>query len=289
MSQPYSQGYAEVHAEIYNGEKFRTVRVLVDTRADGSSVSDEWARVLRLPTEPTQEKTYTGILGRITSNTCSNFTMKVGGRDIDVHATVIPRLTVGLLVGMNTLQKYQMDVLLSKRVLKIVELEVPLVHRHDPDTITKAEAARKYHKLIDIVEILAITTIVVVAVAIGLDYFSYESILTRRMKAGEKLSREDFLYVLEIIDREEERDWSEYVTEDVWKEARWEAYQRKLDVDVVLGEQLDCKVVTRGLYRWEEEVDNAKTTRPQSTIELLTGRNWRRNLASWQRSQKKGD
>lgn len=70
------------------------------------------------------------------------------------------------------------------------------------------------------------------------------------MKAGEKLSKEDFLYISKTVDKEEKREWSDYVTDDIWKELRWEAYQRRKDVDIVLSAYLRREVVTKSLFRW---------------------------------------
>ena len=44
-----------------------------------------------------------------------------------MHASVIPSFRGGMLLGMNTMQQYGIDVLVSKRILKIGEKEVPLL------------------------------------------------------------------------------------------------------------------------------------------------------------------
>jgi len=260
VDQPYSKGYAEIFAQIFDGDSLRSVTVCVDTGADHSCVDTEFVRVLRLNTEPTNEGKHHGIGGVVKANTCAKFSMKIGSMDIDVHATVIPRLWT-MLMGMNTLQKYKMDVLLSKGVLKIGDLEIPLVQGPDHETITTAADAGKYDKILD-VGVLAAMSLVSLMLLISFEYFSREQRLRRRMKNGEKVSRDDFLYVLQSIDREEKRDWSEHVEGNVWKDVRWEAYQRKLDVDVILEERLGRKVVTRGLYRWREKSNEQEVEKP---------------------------
>ena len=132
VDQPGSRGYALVEARIFDGEKDRSVPVCVDTGADASCVDDRLVKLLRLPTEPTKLSTCSGVSGRTASSSCTKFTMYIGDVPIEMHAMVLPALGAGLLVGMNTLQAYGIDVLNSQRVLQIGRAaEVPLMYRRE--------------------------------------------------------------------------------------------------------------------------------------------------------------
>lgn len=95
--------------------------------------------------------------------------MRIGSKDIKVHAWVIPRLALGLLLGMNTVQDYQMDVLLSKKILMIGISKIPLVHRRNSESVRRAIAARRRTKVIGVV-VLLVKNIIVVAIALGATY-----------------------------------------------------------------------------------------------------------------------
>lgn len=55
---PHSKGHAEVFGDVFNGERTRVLRIIIDTGADTSAVDEEVARVLRLRTEPIVEHMY---------------------------------------------------------------------------------------------------------------------------------------------------------------------------------------------------------------------------------------
>lgn len=270
VEQPRSNGYAWVEARIFDGEQFRRINVCVDTGADTSCVDDRFVRALQIPTAPTKTLYCHGISGRTVSKACAKFSVEIGGKAIQVHATVLPTLHAGLLLGMNTLQTYDIDVLNSKRVVKIGNVKVPMGNRLNTADeyliIKKRHRTKRLQKRLSALIVLGI----VVSLVLAVDAQRRESTLTRRMRGGERLGKHEFLYVLDNIDRKEERKWEDYATKDQWRNARWEAYCRNVDVDVVLSELSGRQIVTSSLMRWKHEPD-------EGTMAHL-----RRKVKAWQ-------
>lgn len=71
-----------------------------------SCVDEAWVQVLHLDTEPVTKITHHEVTGSIVSEKSARFVLWIGGKAIEVRASVVPRLPSGILVGMNTLQKY---------------------------------------------------------------------------------------------------------------------------------------------------------------------------------------
>ncbi|MCJ1453795.1 hypothetical protein MMC28_004144 [Mycoblastus sanguinarius] len=191
--------------------------------------------------------------------------MLIGDTTLNVHATILTTFE-GMLLGMSTLRQYNIDVLNSKKIVRVGKVEVPLIlGRHD---LVAGEPlpgiwGPRWGKFAGNQVAIFITLIMVTALA-ATDYFPREGRLQRRMHRGERLSKDDFLYILESMDRRENREWSNHVTDEKWKEARWEAYCRNIDVDVILAQRLGKKVFTGGLMRWKEdesETETAETTK----------------------------
>lgn len=85
-----------IEAQTSNGEQLRTVPVGVDTGTDTSCVDERWAQVLRLHTETMAIMTSHGITGKPTSKSCAKFTIEIGGKGVQVDATVIQALGAAL-------------------------------------------------------------------------------------------------------------------------------------------------------------------------------------------------
>lgn len=229
----------------------------MDTGAAVACVDDRLIKAFRLPTEPATTRTYSGITGRTASNTCATFPVEIGGREIRVYATVLPALDAGLLLGMNTLQAYDVDVLAAKAVVRIAGTKVPMVNRRitmrEYRAIRRNRVYRKMRKILSFFLLFALVSSAVAAVGLQ----GRASTLTRRLRRGEMLARDDFLYVLGSVDGREGRRWRGQVTEDEWRNARWDAYCRNEDVDVVLSERFGEKISTVPLLRWEREPEEA--------------------------------
>ncbi|KAL9074079.1 MAG: hypothetical protein Q9161_002488 [Pseudevernia consocians] len=182
--------------------------------------------------------------------------MEIEGKEIEVHATVLPEMCSELLVGMNTLEKYGIDILNSTKVARIGGLEVPLRNKSttmDDDRRVRNRAQEGLYGLL----LLGLVVSVVVAV----DFQRRETTLTRRMHRGEILGKDDFFYILERVDEVEKRRWEDHVTEEQWQTARWEAYSLNEEVDVVLRERFGKPIVTSTLMRWKDQPDEATMVR----------------------------
>ncbi len=68
-----------------------------------------------------------GIGDNISTSQYVAFIIEIGGKEIHFQAYIFPVLKAEILVGINTLRYYKMDVLVSKNVLKWEDVEVPLV------------------------------------------------------------------------------------------------------------------------------------------------------------------
>lgn len=167
----------------------------------------------------------------------------------------------GLLVGMNTLEKYGIDVLNSRKAVRIGRLEVPLMNRSM--TMDEYRIVKKRHLTQKARERLHgwLVLGLVVSVVEAVFFQGREATLTRRMRRGEILGKDDFFYILERIDEKEKRQWEDHVTEEQWQMARWEAYSLNEDVDVVLREGFGRRIVTSTLMRWKDEPDEATMAR----------------------------
>ena len=187
--------------------------------------------------------------------------MAIEGKEIEVHATVLPAMSSGLLVGMNTLEKYGIDILNSTKVVRIGGLEVPLKNKSttmdDYREVKNRHLSEKAQERHYVLLLLGL----VVAVVMAVDFQGREATLTRRMHRGEILGKDDFFYILERVDEIEKRRWEDHVTEEQWQTARWEAYSLNEEVDVVLRERFGKPIVTSTLMRWKDQPDEATMVR----------------------------
>ena len=182
--------------------------------------------------------------------------MEIEGKEIEVHATVFPEMCSELLVGMNTLEKYGIDILNSKKVVRIGGLEVPLKN----ESTTMDDYRRVRNRAQEGLYGLLLLGLVV-SVVVAVEHQGREATLTRRMHRGEILGKDDFFYILERVDEIEKRRWEDHVTEEQWQTARWEAYSLNEEVDVVLRARFGKPIVTSTLMRWKDEPDEATMVR----------------------------
>ena len=85
--------------------------------------------MLRITTKPTSKVVTARVIGSTKVNSCIKFTTWVGEEPIEVHAVVIPHFEGDLLIRINTLENYEIDIPVSRSVIKIKGLEVPLLGR----------------------------------------------------------------------------------------------------------------------------------------------------------------
>ena len=230
VDHPRSLGQVEVIADIHDGEQTRSVLVCIDTGASSSCIGEVWARALRLRMETTKEETHRGVAGIYKTDRCTNYTMNIGFTNMDVHATVVQGGSV-ILIGMNTLRKYQMNILLTRDVLQIGRIELPIEYRYK--WTPKSQEASNYGdyvRMMNRIAIWIIPTLTIATIMSLLFYYLLDKEGDLWMEATRKAEVSDFLDGWNSL-----LDYMKIYGPD---EGRCEACQRKHDGNFPRGGKL---------------------------------------------------
>jgi len=270
--------------------------VLIDSGACVSAISEKLVKALDLKSEPCTRTPVVGIGGRKMSTSTANFTLSIGGRGIDVYALVVPNLPFGLLIGMNKLKASNIDIMMSKRSLWIGKVSVMFrsafsdvvqAYKRQPSeaqglivhdlSFGEYEAIEKDMKrsktgriilravarvLLSIMTVRGVSALAIACVIVLVYLIASKKCRSafKRMARGEKLNKDDFWHVLRKVDHQERRVRPNELSLETWQAARWEAYCKQVDVDVVITERFGHEVFTGGLMRWREDADGNERT-----------------------------
>ena len=111
----------------------------VDTGSTVTLINRALTQNLGLKPQYTRSTRMNGIGDNISTSQYVAFTIEIGGKEIYLQVYILPVFKAEILVGMNTLRYYGMDVLVSKNVLKWEDVEVSLVTKKITTLLDKYE------------------------------------------------------------------------------------------------------------------------------------------------------
>src|SRR6266536_4338229 len=109
------QGYSAVYAKFPDKE---ICTVYVDTGSTVTLTDRALTQNLSLKPQYTRRTRINGIKDNISTSQYVAFTIKIDDKKIYLQAYILPVLKAEILVKIDTLRHYEMDVLVSKNVLK---------------------------------------------------------------------------------------------------------------------------------------------------------------------------
>ncbi len=80
-----------------------------------------------------------GIRNNISTSQYIAFTIEIDSKKIHLQAYILPILKAEILVKMDTLRHYKIDILVSKNILKWEDVEIPLVTKKITTLLDKYE------------------------------------------------------------------------------------------------------------------------------------------------------
>lgn len=221
--------------------------ILLDTGADFACINEQTVAQLGLVAKPIKAETHSGIGGTVVVTKCTDFTANIGGKKLEFRASVHENLPCEILLGMQALRKHNIDVLTSKDIIRIGDVEVPLLTRLYVFQETTKEVVKKLNtRFVDLTVFILLTPLI----AAVFEYYWKRSVWMKQMQKGEKLSEEHFKQALYSLDKRELRERPDFMTMEDWVALRWEAYCENTDVDVLLSRLVGHPIKTARLSRW---------------------------------------
>ncbi len=130
------QGYSAVYAKFPDKE---ICTVYVDTGSTVTLTDRALTQNLSLKPQYTRRTRINGIKDNISTSQYVAFTIKIDDKKIYLQAYILPVLKAEILVKIDTLRHYEMDVLVSKNVLKWEDVKVPLITKKITTLVNKYE------------------------------------------------------------------------------------------------------------------------------------------------------